>query len=551
MSKPVAADASRADLRALGRGSAINFVGAGLAGVAGFVMTVLVTRTQSPVQAGVYFVATSLFVVLAGMARMGSGVGAVYWIARLRAQGHDNLLAACVRAGLWPVAIVSVVIAVALAVAAPSLGRLLAPQQAPAVATALRQLSALFPFAVLLDVLLAATRGFGTMRPTFVVERVLRQALQLTLVAVACLFVPRLLPLLWALAWLPTACLAWVQLRRLVRRAGRRAEASAADQGPPEAAEDGAGVAEDNAVLGAGDLVGSSRGEPQREYSTAAYWSFCAPRGVTTLVQTALLRMDVLLVSAMLGAGSAALYAASTRFLIFGQLVTQAISMAVGPQLARLLAAAPRSETNVVYRLSTAWLVLTAWPVYLVCALFAPVILSVFGRSYQEGVPVTVMLALTMLFATACGLTDVVLTMAGRARWNLANRTLALVVNIAVDLLLIPRWGIMGAATGWACAIVVSNLLPVVQLRRSLGLSPWGRSTTIALLLSGVCFGFVPGVVRVVMGANWPAVSGALLLGGMLYLGGLWRWREVLRLEDMLAIIRRRPRSNSPIAAGR
>ena len=91
-----------------------------------------------------------------------------------------------------------------------------------------------------------------------------------------------------------------------------------------------------------------------------------------------------------------------------------------------------------------------------------------FGHSYRAGHMVMIILGLTMLLATACGQVDMVLITTGRSSWSLANGLVALVVNVGLDLLLIPRYGITGAAIGWAVAIVVTNLTPLAQLAISI-----------------------------------------------------------------------------------
>ena len=74
----------------------------------------------------------------------------------------------------------------------------------------------------------------------------------------------------------------------------------------------------------------------------------------------------------------------------------------------------------------------------------------------------------TMLVATACGMVDVVLIMAGKATWNLANVLAAFVVMVGLDLWLIPQLGILGAAIGWSASILVGNLVPLIQVRHAL-----------------------------------------------------------------------------------
>ena len=137
-----------------------------------------------------------------------------------------------------------------------------------------------------------------------------------------------------------------------------------------------------------------------------------------------------------------------------------------------------------VYRATTAWLVVLTWPLYLLAVIYGPEILSIFGHSYRAGDMVMVILGLTMLVATACGQVDMVLITTGRSSWSLANGLMAVFVNVGLDLLLIPRYGITGAAIGWSAAIIITNLIPLAQLAASKRLNPFGRGTFIAIGLA-------------------------------------------------------------------
>ena len=118
--------------------------------------------------------------------------------------------------------------------------------------------------------------------------------------------------------------------------------------------------------------------------------------------------------------------------------------------------------------------------------------MGVFGDGYDVASDVVLILSLTMLLATACGPVDSVLLMAGRSWLSLRNSTVALAVNVGLNVVLIPLDGIRGAAIAWSVAIVVRNLLPAgpgAPTPRRCGRSPdprcWSRSGAVA------CFGVV------------------------------------------------------------
>ena len=465
-------------LRSVARGGVLNLVGAAVSTLAGLVLTVAVARLVPQATAGVYFSVTALFVVLAMVGRLGSGTGLVYFTSRMRSLRRYADIRVYTRIATRPALVVSVAVAVVLLVCAPWLARLVASGHTALATSYIRQVAVFLPFAILADLFHAVSRGYGTMRPTTVIDKVGRPLLQITLVVAAGVLGNGLLAGGWAAPYLPAALLSVWWLARL---RGRDPQHDAVPSRPAR--------------------------ELRREY-----WSYALPRAFAGIAQVALQRLDIILVGAIRGPVDAAVYAAATRFLVVGQLANQAISMAVQPRIAGLLAVDDRQRTNEVYRTSTAWLVLMAWPLYLLVAVFAPQVLLLFGHGYAAGRTVMLVLAASMLVATACGMVDVMLTMAGRTRWSLANVGTALVVNVGLNLLLIPRFGITGAAIAWAVAILVTNVVPLAQVWHAYGLHPFDRGLLTACALAAGCFGLLPVAALLASGgALVPAVAAAFL----------------------------------------
>lgn len=488
--------------KAVARGGLANMVGSALAGGTGFAVTWIVARSLGPDQAGAFFASTAAFVLAGGLAKLGTQTGLVYWPARLRATGRTELLGACLRTGLAPVIGMSLLLAAGMWLAAPAIARTTAHQAAAVVGThtaGLRVLALFMPLQALTDALLTATRGYRAMRPTVLYDRILRSALQLLLVAaagVAALWTAASwesssLPMFafaWAAPYLPVTVLSAYAIRKLYRASK-----------PP-------GVTTRRA----------ERRELRREF-----WRFTGPRALASVAQLALQRVDVLLVAALGGLAPAAVYAVAGRFVVLIQFANQGISQSVQPRLAEALATGDREHANHLYQTATGWLVLVTWPINLLVIQLAPLYLRLFGAGYTAGRTVVVVLAGAMLVATGCGMVDMVLAMAGRTSWNLVNVLIALGVTIGLDVLLVPRFGALGAAIGLACAMVANNLLPLIQVGRAVGLHPFGRGTRAAALLSLACFGALPLL----------AGHAGLALAVPAFLAGVWLLRGPLALE--------------------
>jgi O-antigen/teichoic acid export membrane protein len=484
------------------RGGLANMVGSALAGGTGVAVTWVVARSLGTEQAGAFFAATAAFVLAGGLAKLGTQTGLVYWPSRLRATGRDHLLGTCLRTALLPVTAFALVLAVAMWTGAPAIARLSAggtPQVVAEHTSGLRMLALFMPFQALTDALLTATRGHRAMRPTVLLDRVLRSVLQLLLIGaagVAALWTSASLPvfaLAWAVPYLPVTVLAALAVRR---------------------------------IYGVHAVVSATEARLFRR----EFWRFTGPRALASVAQLALQRVDVLLVAALGGLVPAAIYAVAGRFVVLIQFANQGISQSVQPRLAEALAVGDRAAANHLYQTATGWLVLVTWPINLLVMLFAPVYLKLFGDGYTAGTPVVVVLAAAMLVATGCGMVDMVLAMAGRTSWNLVNVLVALGVTIGLDVWLVPRFGALGAAFGLAGAMIANNLLPLIQVGRAARLHPFGPGTRTAACLSIGCFGVLPRFVMAMTGTGGTGLAVATSLAVLAFAAGTWHFRDRLAL---------------------
>jgi O-antigen/teichoic acid export membrane protein len=198
-----------------------------------------------------------------------------------------------------------------------------------------------------------------------------------------------------------------------------------------------------------------------------------------------------------------------------------------------MFALGDRQGANRVYQATTAWLILLTWPFYLLAVSYGPQIITVFGRSYQAGGTVMVILGLTMLLATGCGQVDMVLVTTGRSSWSLLNGLLAVLVNVGLDIVLIPPYGIVGAAIGWSAAIIVTNLLPLAQIALAERLHPFGRGASVAAVLSVISFAGLPLAARALLGHGAVISLAGIACGCVVMAAGTWRFRRDLNLAAM------------------
>lgn len=500
------------ELRGSARGGVINLAGAVISSALGFLLVLVIARTLHASGAGPFFEATALFLICGSVALFGADTGLIRFIAQDRGLHRRPPVGQYLVAALVPVVAIATLLAIGMFVAGDRLAVLLSGS-APSghveqLASYLRTLAPFLPLFAVYLLILAATRGYGTMVPNNVIDKIFRPAAQPVFILAAIL--AGLGTVAVGFAWALPALIGLVPAVLWIRRIAGRADASTCESGPPR---------------------------PTREL-WGSLWRFSAPRGLGGILQSGLNRLDILLLGMLASATEAGIYAAVTRYFVAGRLLTVAISQGMQPTLGMQFARRDRMSAAELYRISTMWIVLISWPLYISMALFAPLLTRLFGRGFASGAGVLVILAAAQLFSTACGSVDVVLLMAGRSVWSLGNTALALTINVSLNLVLIPSMGITGAAISWAIAIVASNVAPVIQLWTAFRLHPFSTGLRDAMLASALCFGGIGLEVRSALGGNAVALATFLLVAVSSYAVVLWLLRDRLQLELLRGLLR-------------
>jgi O-antigen/teichoic acid export membrane protein len=512
-------------LQQIARGSVLSGVGAVAAAIGGIGLTLLVTRSFIPELAGTFFAGTTFLLIVGQLAQLGTDVGLVRYLSAHSATGQNHRLGETLRIALTPVFVAACVCAVLMYVGAATIAGWIGNDQVLAQTTSIVQALAFFvPVVALYTPLLAATRGGGSMRVSVGVDSLFRTVAQPVLLGATVLlgWGPTAAAVAWSLPYALGVVISSVVLRRRFARARARLVSAAG---------------------------GASPQPPPKKVFAREFWSFTAARAVSGAVVMVWRRFDVLLVAAISGPADAAIYTAATRFLVVGSLAIQAVQMTVSPQLGRMFAQRDVEGARRIYSTSTLWTMTFAWPMYIVTASAVSLVIPVFGATYDAGTSAVVVLSASMLVATACGSVDAVLLMSGNSVLSLGNAVLTLLVNVGLDLLLIPRFGILGAASGWAFSIALRNILALVQINKLMHMWPFSRPSGAVVAASVACFAIVPGLLTWADTSNlWLLLS--LAVGAVAYAGWLYRFRRRLQLDTFVQALTRRGRAARPGEAG-
>ncbi len=258
-----------------------------------------------------------------------------------------------------------------------------------------------------------------------------------------------------------------------------------------------------------------------RDYSRVpALLRFGVPLFAAEIIHIFMLRSDVLMISAFLAAGQVGIYGVVVR--LSGLLLVPLVSLdtIIFPMLSDYFARNDIARVGRIYRLSSHWATLASLPLFITAWVYAGDLMGLFGAEFIAGVPVLRIIIIGLCLRSLAGAVSGVLTIGGHSRLILINAAAAAVLNLTANYLLIPRWGIEGAAIATAGITAGWALLMVTQVRQIYRLQPWSLLTLRLLLLAlltGLLFTWLPlplpGWLRLLVGA--PAIT-CVWLGGLL-----------------------------------
>ncbi len=164
------------------------------------------------------------------------------------------------------------------------------------------------------------------------------------------------------------------------------------------------------------------------------------------------------------------------------------------PAAARLHAHHAHDELNDLYRRTAMWMAVLSFPVFAVTfALAQPLVSWLYGTRYESSGVILAVLSVGYYLSVALGFNALTLKALGKLRALLLIDVVAVGANVAFNLLLIPRYGALGAALGVAGAMIVRDVLMQVGVYRVLGLSLFARpyGTFYLTLVGSTCVLFL------------------------------------------------------------
>jgi O-antigen/teichoic acid export membrane protein len=205
-------------------------------------------------------------------------------------------------------------------------------------------------------------------------------------------------------------------------------------------------------------------------------FAFTIPLLTSDLVSILMHSSDTLLLGYFHDKTQVALFRVVLPAAQMNNVVIHSFGMLFTPLAARLFAKNDYAGINDLYWRSAIWMAVLSFPIFILTfSLARPLTVFLYGARYEQSWIILAMLSLGYYFSVALGNNGLTLKVLGKLRYVVIINALAAVINVAVNLLLIPRYGAIGAAIGTAGTMIAHNILKQTGLRLASGISLFDR----------------------------------------------------------------------------
>ncbi|WP_338518681.1 oligosaccharide flippase family protein [Alteromonas gracilis] len=205
------------------------------------------------------------------------------------------------------------------------------------------------------------------------------------------------------------------------------------------------------------------------EFPSSILRATCMPLWTVAIVHQVIQWSSQLMLGIWEDAQAVAFFATAQRTAMLTSFILFAVNTIAAPKFAAMHAANDMQGVRRMAIMSVRMMLLVAVPTTLFIFLFPEWLMSMFGEGFSAAATALMILAAGQFVNIATGSVGYLLSMTGLEKKVRDNVLISGAVSVLLGLILIPVYGVIGAAVAYACGVASQNLLGVYQVKKHLG----------------------------------------------------------------------------------
>lgn len=185
-----------------------------------------------------------------------------------------------------------------------------------------------------------------------------------------------------------------------------------------------------------------------------------------------LVQTDILMLGSFLGAAAVGIYSPASKTALWVSFVLQAVNIVIAPAFAILHIRGDRVELQKVISTVTLWIFCSSSAITLILIIFAKPILGIFGAEFVEAHWALKILVIGQFINAFSGSVGNLLSMTGYQNQLMLVSSCTALINVGLNAIAIPLWGIVGAALTTALTLSIWNIWLAAIVMQNLKVNP-------------------------------------------------------------------------------
>jgi len=219
--------------------------------------------------------------------------------------------------------------------------------------------------------------------------------------------------------------------------------------------------------------------------------TYSVPIMFTVILGSLLHWMDIMMLGYFTNNETVGLYHPAVRTAGLQQSILIAFAGIFAPMFSKYFAQNDLSGMDNIYKLVTRWILTLVVPILVFIILFSKKVMLLFGTDFIQSANVLIILTIGSSIFALCGLSGRALVVSGHQRVNFYNALVVTSLNIILNIILIPKHGIIGAAIATLTSMVILAIARIIETRIYLKINFFNMKA-LKPVLAGLCtYGFL------------------------------------------------------------
>jgi len=210
-------------------------------------------------------------------------------------------------------------------------------------------------------------------------------------------------------------------------------------------------------------------------FETRAIFGFSWPLFFVGFFNLIIFQVNILFLGAFRESHEVGVYGAAFRSAFLIPIILESFNMIFAPIISELFIKSELKKLESLFKIVTKWIFAIGFPLFLLLVFNSNQILALWGKDYIRGANCLIILCVGQIVNCSVGSVGYMITMIGRSKLNLYNVIGILCLNIVLNLILTPKYGIVGAALSASISLILLNLVRLLEVYWILKIHPYKK----------------------------------------------------------------------------